>query len=216
MRSSARAQMPSGVADTFSPISPSFDATISTCSRRAPTIVISPPAIPHAMSNVPVSMRSPMSSQSTGMRSSTPTISIVGVPAPITCAPIRLSIAASSTISGSRAAFSMTVVPWARTAAVNRFSVAPLLGKSSTTRVPVSRFARASMNPWTTWISTPIAVRPRKCMSRGRLPMLSPPGIATRASPKRPTSGPSTFTDARMRVTSSYGVSGRNGPVAST
>ena len=69
MRSSARAQIPSGVADTFSPISPSFDATISTCSSRAPTIVISPPAIPHAMSNVPVSMRSPMSSQSTGTRS---------------------------------------------------------------------------------------------------------------------------------------------------
>ena len=40
-------------------------------------------------------------------------------------------------------------------------------------------------------------------MSSLRAPMLSPPGIATRASPLRASSGPSTFTDARMRVTSS-------------
>ena len=45
-------------------------------------------------------------------------------------------------------------------------------------------------------------------MSSGRLPMSSPPGIATFTSPQRASSGPSTFTDARNRVTSSYGVSG--------
>ena len=39
-------------------------------------------------------------------------------------------------ISGSRAAFSMTVSPLASTAAVSRFSVAPTLGNSSTTRAP--------------------------------------------------------------------------------
>ena len=46
-------------------------------------------------------------------------------------------------------------------------------------------------------------------MSSLRLPMLSPPGIATRASPQRASSGPSTLIDARIRVTSSYGASGR-------
>ena len=40
-------------------------------------------------------------------------------------APMRRSIRQRSTISGSRAAFSITVVPRARTAAVSRFSVAP-------------------------------------------------------------------------------------------
>ncbi len=40
-------------------------------------------------------------------------------------------------------------------------------------------------------------------MSSLRLPMLSPPGIATRASPQRASSGPSTLIDARIRVTSS-------------
>ena len=40
-------------------------------------------------------------------------------------------------------------------------------------------------------------------MSSLRLPMLSPPGIATRASPQRASNGPSTLIDARMRVTSS-------------
>ena len=36
-----------------------------------------------------------------------------------------------STISGSRAALSISVVPSASTAAISRFSVAPTLGKSS-------------------------------------------------------------------------------------
>ena len=56
------------------------------------------------------------------------------------------------------------------------------------------------MKPCTTSSSTPIASSPRKCMSSLRLPMLSPPGIATRASPQRASSGPSTLIDARMRV----------------
>ena len=48
-----------------------------------------------------------------------------------------------------------------------------------------------------------------------RLPMLSPPGIATRASPQRASSGPSTLIDARMRETISYGASGSSSPLAS-
>src|SRR3954468_18460466 len=45
-------------------------------------------------------------------------------------------------------------------------------------------------------------------MSTLRLPIMSPPGSATRASPQRASNGPSTLNDARMRVTSSYGASG--------
>ena len=99
-------------------------------------MVTSPPATPHAMSSVPASMRSPMISLSTGVSSSTPSISIVDVPAPMTCAPMRLRNAARSVTSGSRAALSITVWPLASTAAVSRFSVAPTLGNSSTMRVP--------------------------------------------------------------------------------
>ena len=43
------------------------------------------------------------------------------------------SMFAKSTISGSRAAFSMNVVPFATTAAMSVFSVAPTLGNSSIT-----------------------------------------------------------------------------------
>ena len=60
-----------------------------------------------------------------------PRRSSVEVPAPSMRAPIRSSIAQMSTISGSRAALSITVVPLASTAAITRFSVAPTLGKSS-------------------------------------------------------------------------------------
>ncbi len=202
-RSSARAHRPSGVWETCSPISVSFITTVSTCSSRAPTSVASPPAIPHAISSVPVSMRSAMITLSTGDNASTPSTTMVDDPAPWTSAPMPLSIAARSAISGSRAAFSITVWPLASTAAVSRFSVAPTLGNSSTTRAPHRRLVRASMNPWTTSSSTPIDSSPRKCMSSLRLPMLSPPGIATRASPQRASRGPSTLIDARMRVTSS-------------
>ena len=59
-------------------------------------------------------------------------------------APIATSIWHRSTISGSRAALSMTVVPFASTAAVNRFSVAPTLGKSSQICSPCSWGASAT------------------------------------------------------------------------
>ena len=50
---------------------------------------------------------------------------------------------------------------------------------------PQSALQRASMKPCTTSSSAPIAWSARKCMSSLRLPMLSPPGIATRAMPAR-------------------------------
>ena len=63
---------------------------------RVPTSSISPPAMPHAMRSVPASTRSAMISLSAGTSSSTPSISIVDEPAPITCAPMRSRNAARS------------------------------------------------------------------------------------------------------------------------
>ena len=156
-----------------------------------------------------------MISLSHAVSSSTPSISIVDVPAPTTCAPIRSRNAARSVTSGSRAAFSITVPPLARTAADIRFSVAPTLGNSRTCRAPARRWACACTKPCSTSTRAPIASSPRRCMSTLRLPMRSPPGSATRASPHRAMSGPRTLNDARISETSSYGASGRSSAPAS-
>ena len=50
-----------------------------------------------------------------------------------------------STISGSRAALSITVVPLASTAAMRMFSVAPTLGKSSRMSPPCSPWGASAM-----------------------------------------------------------------------
>ena len=143
-RFDASAQRPSLVGEMRMPISHNFMETISTCSGRTPTSSISPPAMPHAMSNVPASTRSAMITLSTATSDSTPSISIVDDPAPSTCAPMRFKNAARPVTSGSRAAFSITVVPLASTAAPMRFSVAPTLGNSSTVRAPWSSSACAT------------------------------------------------------------------------
>jgi hypothetical protein len=128
---------------------------------------------------------------------------MVDVPAPATRAPMRFNMAARSATSGSRAAFSMTVVPSASTAAISSVSVAVWLGNSSTMRAPTRRSARASTKPWSTSSLAPSSSRPRRWKSIERTPNLSPPGIDTRARPRRPTSGPSTTMEARICSTSS-------------
>ncbi len=50
----------------------------------------------------------------------------------------------------------------------------------------------------------------------GRSPIAQPPGRETTARPWRATSGPSTSTDARICLTSSYGASARLNGVGST
>ncbi len=215
-RPSITIRTPSTAGSTRAPRSTSLSAATPRCSTAMPSTVTSPPAMTVAKRYVPPSMRSPMTAWSAGTSSSTPSMVIVCVPAPSMRAPIFVRNAARSEISGSRAALSITVSPFASTAAVMSVSVAPTLGKSSTTRAPHSALTCASMNPCTTSSSTPIAWRPRVWRSSLRLPMLSPPGIATRARPWRASSGPSTLIDARMRLTSSYGASGTSGPVAST
>ena len=63
---------------------------------------------------------------------------MVPVPAPSICAPIFTRQAARSTISGSRAALPITVVPFASVAAINAFSVAPTETKGKSIRPPFS------------------------------------------------------------------------------
>jgi hypothetical protein len=129
------------------------------------------------------------------------------VPAPEIFAPISASIAQMSTISGSRAALSISVRPSASTAAISRFSVAPTLGKSSQIvapcRRPVAAGAVAITNPCSPEMSAPIRCRPSTCMSKPREPIASPPGWATRTCPRRASSGPSTQIEARRRRTRS-------------
>ena len=67
-----------------------------------------------------------------------------GVPAPRTRAPMRSRAVARQTFSGSRAAFSMTVVPSASDAAIMSCCVAPTDGMSRTIFAPRSRSASAS------------------------------------------------------------------------
>ncbi len=133
----------------------------------------------------------------------TPSTVIVDVPAPSIWAPIAVSIAQMSAISGSRAALSMTVVPWARTAAMTRFSVAPTEGKSNQMLVPRRRGAAATRKPCSLCMVAPSRSRPEMCMSSPREPIASPPGSATLAEPHRATSGPSTLIEARIRRTRS-------------
>src|SRR5262245_11207437 len=53
----------------------------------------------------------------------------------------------------------------------------------------------------------PIFSRPARWRSIGRAPIAQPPGVDTRAVPKRASSGPRARNDARMVFTSSYGAS---------
>ena len=98
-----------------------------------------------AIAQVPATIRSATALWLVGCSCSTPVISRVDEPMPSIWAPIDTIIRHRSTISGSRAALSMTVVPLASTAAVMMFSVAPTLGKSSQIVVPRSSRASAMM-----------------------------------------------------------------------
>ena len=186
------------------------------CSGRASAMVTSPPARPTAARYVAATTRSGTTAWCVGRSSSTPSISMREVPAPRTEAPMSHSIAARSATSGSLAAFSITVVPLASTAAMSRLSVAVWLGYSSTTRVPTSRppgtVPRTS--PWEDSKRAPMALRPLMWKSIGRAPKSSPPGRGTRTAPQRARRRPRTTTDARMRMKSSNGPDGTNSVAA--
>ena len=194
-------------ADIRIPISPTFWQSMSMWSGLAPTRLISPPAIPTAARYVAASILSGTTACSTAPSFSTPSITIVDVPAPRTLLPIRLRKEARSAISGSRAAFSIIVVPSAKTAAIIIFSVAPTLGNSKTMRLPRNLSQWPSMYPCSDANFAPNISRPRKCMSIGLGPKSSPPGSATLAFPYLASRGPNTTMEALIFSTSSYGAS---------
>ena len=184
------------------------------CSGRASRTSSSPPATATAARYVAAWMRSATVRWSAAFSDprSTPLTTMRDVPMPLMSAPMSTSRSHMSTTSGSRAALSIVVVPSANTAAVTMFSVAPTLGNEKAISAPWRRSAVACSSPWANLNEAPIASRPATCMSIGRAPKSSPPGIDRRTSPQRVNSGPSTLIDARIRSTSSYGAMGTRSP----
>ncbi len=129
---------------TTAPHSSSLESIADMWRGSAPTTVTSPPVIAAATSRVPASMRSGITRCRAPPSSGTPSISRRSVPAPSMRAPIAESSRARSVTSGSRAAFSMTVVPSASAAAIIRFSVPVTVTRSVVMCAPLSRLARAS------------------------------------------------------------------------
>jgi hypothetical protein len=163
----------------------------------------SPRVITAPIAQVPATIRSGTVVYSTGERASTPSTVMVGRARALDAGTHRASIVHRSTISGSRAALSTTVVPLARTAAITRFSVAPTDGKSSQIEVPVSRGAVATRKPCS------LDDRRAEPLQAGDV-HVEPAGADRVASgqrhlgePQRATSGPSTLIEARILRTRS-------------
>ena len=93
------------------------------CPGSAPWMEMDPPVTAAAMAKVPASSRSLMTRCSVPPRRSTPSISSRCGAVRSIRAPMERSMATRSSVSGSCAAFSITVVPRASTAASMAFSV---------------------------------------------------------------------------------------------
>ena len=143
-RSGPRTRTEAAPTSRLTPHSSSLASTAERCSGTSPVTVTSPPVIAPATIRVPASMRSGSTRWVVPPSSVTPSISIRSVPAPWIWAPIAFKSAARSPISGSRAAFSITVVPEARAAAIIRFSVPVTVTRSVVMRAPFNRLARAT------------------------------------------------------------------------
>ena len=91
--------------------------------------------------NVPASIRSGIISWKQPINLSTPSIVMTFVPAPRICAPILFNNVATSMISGSFAAFSIVVRPFAYTAAIIILMVAPTLAISKKIFAPFNSLA---------------------------------------------------------------------------
>src|SRR5437762_1684460 len=130
---------------------------------------------------------------------------------PSMAAPSETRKRARSWTWGSDAAFRSTVVPDARTAAINAFSVPVTLGSSRKISAPLSLPSSVYASPTET--SAPSRSSARKCVSTRRRPITSPPGGGSCTRPKRASIGPARRIEARMRAhscgSSSRGVAGR-------
>ncbi len=126
-------------------------------------------------------MRSGIMLCSAPCKSSTPSISIFSVPAPLIFAPILLRSLAKSSISGSHAALFIVVFPFANAAAIITFSVPVTLTFSKKVSAPTSRpfGARATTFPASSETFAPSCSNAFKCKSIGRVPIAQPPGSET-------------------------------------
>ncbi len=117
----------------------------------------------------------------------TPRTLMTSVPAPDTFAPMAFRKFARSTICGSFAQFSMIVMPLQRTAASRMFIVAPTETMSGTHGRPGGRH-RAHCADIAAQLLDARAHRLKALdvLVDGTPPKLQPPGMATRAWPKRP------------------------------
>src|SRR5882724_2836849 len=129
-------------------------------------------------------------------------MTMVLVPMPSILAPSATRKLARSWTCGSEAALRKYVVPWAATAATSAFSVAVTLGSSRKTSAPFSFEARNSSR-WVAVTVAPNCSKARKCVSRRRRPMTSPPGGGSATSPQRANNGPASRIEARIRAQSS-------------
>ncbi len=113
-----------------------------------------------------------------------------------------------SMISGSTAAFLMTVVPSASTDDRSADSVAPTLGYGRSISAPWSRLASARQTPLSSVTDAPSRRRASMWKSIGRAPIASPPTSGTLARPRRWSSGPTMSTGMRLTPENATGTSG--------
>ena len=123
------------------------------------------------------------------------------LPAPVILAPISSRQSATSVISGSHAAFSITVVPRAREAAISSVWVPPTvtLGKIDLAADEATLGAGDDVPS----IDLDLGAEFSSAMinrSTGRVPMAQPPGIDTFASPMRATSSATNDPEARAHA----------------
>ncbi len=137
-RPSMRARMVLPDTVSCTPISRSLSRATSKMSVRVLVSTISPPVAATAHRKVAASMRSEITACSAPCSSATPWITRRSVPMPSIFAPMATRRLARSVTSGSRAAFSSTVSPWARVAAIRRFSVPVTVIMSVWMRAPCS------------------------------------------------------------------------------
>ena len=180
---------------------------------------MSPRVIAAAIPQVAATIRSPITRCSVGCSRGTPVIVSVGVPAPSIWAPIWLSIVAQ--VDDLRLA--RRVVDRGDALGEDRGHQDVLGGthrRELQLDLRAAQLSRrsATTQPCSMLQSAPSCRRPDWCMSSGRDPIASPPGSATRARLHRPTSGPSTHTDARNWRTAAKSASylGSSGEVIRT
>ena len=98
-----------------------------------------------AIKKVPASIRSGMTGCTAPRRSSTPSMVMVSLPAPVIRAPMAFRRFARSSISGSWATLRSTVRPRARVAAIITFSVPVTVRESNVISAPRRFFPEARM-----------------------------------------------------------------------